>query len=149
MSLVPIIIEFGNIIWMPFYDADKNRIESLQKQFLLFCLRGLGWSHPFILPPYTHRLNLLNMLTLNDRQTLACCVFVFDVLRGDIKSPFLLSAFQVREHRYNFRNARCLTQETPRTNYIANSPIYRCRELFNMFCSNMDLTVSKSTFKLE
>lgn len=132
---------------MPFYQVDVTRIESLQKQFLLFCLRGLNWSHPFILPSYMHRLNLLNMLSLRDRQIVACCVFVYDVLRNNIKSPFLLSSMQTRRHHYNFRSARYLIERAPRSKYMANSPFHRCIHLFNMFCSDIDLSVSKSVFK--
>lgn len=100
MSLVLPIVEYGSVVWMPFYDVDVSRIESLQKQFLLFCLRDLGWSDGFRLPPYRRRLNLLNMLTLRDRQKLACCVFTFDVLCGNINCASLSDQFVVREQSY-------------------------------------------------
>ena len=53
-SLVRSIIEYGSIVWMPAFTVDVKRIESIQKQFLIFCLRNLGWADRFHLPPYRH-----------------------------------------------------------------------------------------------
>jgi hypothetical protein len=41
-SLVLPILEYGNVVWMPFFDNARNRMEGIKKQFLLFCLRSLG-----------------------------------------------------------------------------------------------------------
>lgn len=41
------IVEYASPVWNP-YTADKiNRIESIQKQFLLFALRKIKWPHRF------------------------------------------------------------------------------------------------------
>lgn len=147
MSLVLPILEFGSIVWMPLYDVDASRIESVQKQFLLFCLKGLQWSDRYILPPYKHRLNLVNMLTLRDRQTLACCIFVYDVLRGNIRSSSLCEQFQVRHLSHNLRNFRRLEESVIRTNYLSNSPVNRCTSIFNVQCSDLNLNISKCGFR--
>ena len=81
-SLVLPILEYGNVVWMSFFDNARNRMEGIQKQFLLFCLRSLGWRDRF----HLHILNLLNMFTISSRQAMACCMFVFDVLSGKNKS---------------------------------------------------------------
>ncbi|XP_075158158.1 uncharacterized protein LOC142231436 [Haematobia irritans] len=39
-SLVRPNLEYGSVVWDPYYAIFKNMIESVQKQFLLFCLRG-------------------------------------------------------------------------------------------------------------
>ena len=41
-TLVLPILEYGSVIWDPQYAIHSNKIESVQKQFLLFCLRNLG-----------------------------------------------------------------------------------------------------------
>ena len=42
LSLVAPILEYANVVWMPFFKCDVKRIESVQKQFLIFALRNLG-----------------------------------------------------------------------------------------------------------
>ena len=73
-SLVRSILEYGTVVWMPFYDIDVKRIESVQKQFLLFCLRDLGWSNGYVLPSYRSRLNLINLLPLSEAFLLSLCL---------------------------------------------------------------------------
>ena len=102
-SLVLPTLEYSNVVWMPFYDNSRNRMKGIQKQFLLFCLRSLGWRDRFHLPPYLHRLNLLNMLTISSRQEMACCMFVFDVLSGKNKSEFSRH-FRIRSTSYPLRH---------------------------------------------
>jgi hypothetical protein len=51
------ILEIGSIIWMPHTDEYFNRMESIQKQFLLFALRHLHSPLDCLnLPSYEHRL---------------------------------------------------------------------------------------------
>ena len=41
-TLVCPILEYGSVIWDPQYAVHSDKIESIQIQFLLFCLRRLG-----------------------------------------------------------------------------------------------------------
>ena len=113
-SLVLSIIEYGSIVWMPVLDVNINRIESIQKQFLLFILRNMGRLDRFRLPLYRHRLKLLNMLKIRDRQEIVCCTFAFDVLNNNIKfnvgPPFQKSVWKRRQHLESSPNA-CLKEE--------------------------------------
>ena len=70
-ALVRPLLEYCSVVWSPTLNCDSKRIESIQKQFLLFALRGLGWSHRFRLPPYEARLSLLGLESLSDRGELA------------------------------------------------------------------------------
>ena len=42
ISFVRPILEYASITWNPYYRCHSDLIESAQKQFLLFCLLGLG-----------------------------------------------------------------------------------------------------------
>lgn len=53
---------------------------SVQKQFLLFALLGLGWQILSYLP----RLQLIDMDTLNDHHRLFGCVSIYDALEEHI-----------------------------------------------------------------
>ena len=67
ISLVRPILEYGSIISDPHFLIYVNLIESIQKRFLLFCLRGLGWNS-FVLPSYESRLTLIKLPTLKSRK---------------------------------------------------------------------------------
>jgi len=54
-----------------------DRIESVQKKYLLFALRSLNWDQKVRLPSYQSRLLLLNLLTLVNRRTMLGTVRMF------------------------------------------------------------------------
>lgn len=37
-------LEYASIVWQPYVDVHSFKIESVQKQFVLFALSKLGWS---------------------------------------------------------------------------------------------------------
>ena len=41
-TLLRPVLEYGSVIWDPQYAVHSEKIESVHKQFLLFCLRNLG-----------------------------------------------------------------------------------------------------------
>ena len=50
---------YASTIWNPYFCYHSDSIESVQKQFLLFCLRCLGWDYASGFPPYEARLGLI------------------------------------------------------------------------------------------
>ena len=94
-SLVRPILEYASIIWNPCYNCDISKIESVQKQFLLFSLRNLGWPSDGMLPPYKSRLKLINLPSLESRRTMLDVMFVVKLLDGNINSPELLSRLNI------------------------------------------------------
>ena len=134
-------------MWIPFFDSGLNRLENVQKQFLLFALRDLGWSNRFSLPPYKERLLLLNMLPLSKRQELACLIFIHDVLNHRIRSEELSSQFIFRDSVYSLRYQTLLLVRNPRSRYVSNELMNRCSRLFNSYCSSSDLVFSREAFK--
>lgn len=97
------ILEYASQIWSPQLQNQRNRIESIQKQFLLYALRRFKWQHRFQLPSYKHRLLLLQMNTLYDRRIIAQILFIFQLIKGKIKSPPLLNKIGYREYQRVFR----------------------------------------------
>ena len=63
-ALVRSILEYACPVCLPYCLKDRARLESVQKRFLRFALRGLPWTDAFRLPCYEDRLALLNMPTL-------------------------------------------------------------------------------------
>ena len=79
-SLLRPILEYGCLIWSPSYKCYVDRIESVQKQFLIFCLRGLGWENNFNLPSYVSRLKLISLPSLSSRRVMLSISFIFKLL---------------------------------------------------------------------
>ncbi|XP_075162973.1 uncharacterized protein LOC142235596 [Haematobia irritans] len=82
-SLVRSNLEYGSIIWDPYYTIHSNKIESVQKQFLLFCLRHRGWDRQS-LPSYQFRLNLIKLPSLQSRRTMLNISFIMNIIQDQI-----------------------------------------------------------------
>ncbi|KAL9917892.1 uncharacterized protein ACN427_000469 [Glossina fuscipes fuscipes] len=90
MCLVRPILEYASVVWSPSYRCYVDSIESVQKQFLLFALRNLGWDPIASLPPYENRLLLLSLPSLEKRRFVLGVSFLIKVINGAIDSPSLL-----------------------------------------------------------
>jgi hypothetical protein len=64
----------------PFYDVRVDRVEGVQRRFIRYALRGLGWADMHDLPPYEDICALLHLDTFAKRRSVACVMFIFDVL---------------------------------------------------------------------
>ena len=68
ISFVRPILVYASIILIPYYCCHSDSIEFWQKQFLLFCLRGLGWEYANGFPSYEARLGLKKLQPLERRR---------------------------------------------------------------------------------
>lgn len=109
VSLIRSILEYSSVIWNPGYANYNERIESIQKKFLLYALRHLGWRRDsFTLPSYESRCRLIDMESLSDRRNKASLYFMFDLLNGHIDAPDLLSFFSFRVPSRSFRQTNLM-----------------------------------------
>jgi hypothetical protein len=99
------------------YDVRVDRVERVQMRFIGYALHGLGWTDMHDLPPYENRCALLHLDTLAKRRSVACVMFIFDVLRGRVNSPGLLSVLHLIAPRYLTRGTEFLRIDFQRTNY--------------------------------
>jgi hypothetical protein len=88
-------LEYASCVWRPFYGANIDRIERVQKKFVWYALRGLGWTNMCNLPPYVDRCALIRLETLAERRANACVMFIFDILSGRVNSSNLLSLISI------------------------------------------------------
>lgn len=134
-ALVRPTLEYCSIVWDPVFEVDKKRVESVQKQFIIFALRYLGWQDPFHLPSYESRLQLIDMHKLSVRRSVAACTLVVSCLNGETKSSAIASQFRFHTPTRVSRSASaarklCLLP-LARPLYVNNSPLRRCIESFN------------------
>jgi Reverse transcriptase (RNA-dependent DNA polymerase) len=145
-TLVLPVIEYVSPIWAPYRDVDIKRIESIQKQFLLFALRHLGFTGPQ-LPPYRNRLLLIDMIPLEERRRLASALLVFDILKSNINVPELKDRLTVNSNHYSTRSRRFLREEIHHSDFAYYEVISTGIRNFNSFAEHFDQVISKNTFK--
>ena len=150
-SLVRPILEYCTVAWMPFTKEQCNRLESVQKQFLLFALRNLGWRDRYVLPSYRSRLRLLNMDTLNDRRIVSSCVFMYKLMNEMINVKYLKDKLIANDSIYITRNRASLIQISHSTDYGMNEPLTRMIRFYNLyeecFLNNGSISAFKSKIK--
>ena len=147
------------MVWSPSYAVHINRIESIQKKFLIFLLKKTGWNYdyniPFFenvarLPPYSTRCKeyiLAYMCTLETRRLLLDAALIGNVLLGYIDSPFILEKISINAPSRTLRNHQFLALEHHPTNYGDNNPINRSVKSFNAVNDQFDFNLSKNCFK--
>lgn len=135
-ALVRPLVEYCAVVWSPKAVGEIKRIESIQKQFVLFALRHQNWSNRFHLPPYEARLSLLQLDTLEDRRRLAALTFVHGCLNGCINVCEFSSCFQFLVPARSTRGAtvsRLIRPPPARAAYVENGPIRRSIDIFNKY----------------
>lgn len=146
VSYVRSILEYCSIVWSPFSVTHESRIESIQKQFLLFALRKLGWTR-LPLPSYEARCMLINIQTLKERREFAMLSFVNDIVSQRIDSIELLSKLNFYAPSRQLRNRSIFYTNHHRTNYAKFGPINQIMTTYNKFCETIDFTMTKSQLK--
>jgi len=74
-TLVQPVIEYGNLVWGPFYNQDINRVEAVQR-----CATKIVPSLSAI--PYVERLKYLKLPSLQHRRKRGDMIFVFQLLHN-------------------------------------------------------------------
>lgn len=150
VSLVRPLLEYCSVVWSPYKDVDVKRLESVQKQFVLFALRNVPWSHRYRLPPYESRLGLLNLDSLSERRRLATACFTFKAIRGELKVPEISNKYRFEVPSRLTRSANNPRLRMPpavSSSYVDNGPLRRCIYVFNKYGCCYDPVVKLSLFK--
>lgn len=147
-SLVRPILEYGSLVWSPYYSCHVNRIESVQKQFLLFALRSLAWNPNINLPPYLQRLALINLPTLERRRIMLGVCFIVKLINGEINSPDLTSKLNFNVPFRVSRQFSPLNLPAIKYNYEELNPIYKLCKNFNKISNFISITDSIESIKL-
>lgn len=152
VSFVRSTLEYACQVWSPFYHCHSRRIESVQKQFVLYALRGLPSEQrsesEYMLPSYHDRCNLLSLQRLDHRRDIASAMFVCDTLNGRIDCAGLLAQFNL------YAPQRCLRPrdglisiDAVSTNYGLSQPVIKMSKIFNVIYCVFDFNKSRNSFK--
>lgn len=149
LSFVRPIVEYACQVWSPYKGIHINRIESVQKKFLRFALRGLGWVDPYNLPPYYDRLKLINLPALSYRREVLDVIFIHQILSGAIDSPQLLQNLSLNAKTPSLRSTELFKLDFHRTQYGQFEPITRMLRTVNNNKAQFDFNLSKFALKRE
>jgi hypothetical protein len=146
-TMVRSILEFGSVIWNPYYTLHSQRIESLQRSFT----RHLAFNSVKVSnrSTYEERLRLFKMNTLCERRRMLDLVFLHNIVRGSLVFSDILDGIQLnvpvlnarRKFKPYFKVPRC------RTNLGLQSPITRLITTYNDYHKlyNLDIFHDRSS----
>lgn len=140
-------LEYGSVVWCPYYATHSIRIESLQKKFFWYIFKKFGWHRYIQFAPYTFKCDLLGLKSLEHRRRDACAIFIFDLLTGKINSSTLLCLIDFNIPSRHLRQQAMLRIPRHRTNYGANEPITNAMVVFNNVSHLFDFCTSRSVFR--
>lgn len=141
------ILEYASQVWSPYYNTHSLRIETVQRRFIRFALRGLPWSDPNNLPPYRDRLKLINVESLETRRKGADTLFVHQLLAGTIDCPALLETISINTNPRSLRSMPVFRLKTHRTDYGMNNPMSRMLRIANDIPNVFDFHHTKFSLK--
>ena len=155
-ALVRSNLEYASIIWNPAADIHRNRIERVQKKFIIHYFHKIKW--PFLenatwwqklqqLPEYSERCNIVNLDALLKRRKIQAVVFVADILNGSIDAPDILEKINIYIPQHLSRGMNFIYIPTYKSNYLQNAPIPHISRLFNQGFKHFDFNMYKSQFK--
>lgn len=155
-SIVRSILEYASIIWDPAYNIHIDRIERIQKKFIIYYLHKLNW--PFAsnipmwlniknLPSYDDRCRIADLDSLLVRRRCAASTFIADLLNSSIDFPELLAKIDIHVPCKPARVRNFIYLPTFKTNYAYNAPIPAISRQFNNNFGVFDFNISKCTFK--
>lgn len=151
ISLVRTKLDFASVVWRPQYEIQIQRLEGVQKKFLKFALRNLGWSGEH-LPAYEDLCCLVDIDTISSRHKIADIVFFCNILSGRIKSPFLYDRLSFNTSPVTLRRRRVFDPPLRSRNYTQHEPTSRFMNDFNrlqdVISTNMTPEVIRSRLSL-
>lgn len=142
--LVRSLLEFATTIWSPNHLIHRSRIESVQKQMVLFLLgdntRYLTKSYE--LSPYKERCTRLGLSTLIRRRTNAIIMFMHAIISGKYQSPHLRSMITLNPATRSLRRPNFIM-----INRHDDSPFTSACRLFNVAATYLDPTLPRACFR--
>lgn len=147
-TLVRSCLEYASVVWHPYQLVHMNKIESIQKKFLMYALRRtVRRDRNYRLPSYLDRCASINIEPLWRRRINLNILFVYDLLSGRIKSPALLSLVRFNNPVRTFRRTELLVVDFHRTDYGQHEPMNNIVRMFNYFSDLYDQSLTRNVFR--
>lgn len=149
MALVRSNLEFASSIWSPHHASLRDKLESIQKQFLIN-LNGNrihNDADSYALSPYKERCELNGLTTLLRRRVNATIMFIHSIISGKFISPHLRSLMDINIGIRTLRNPEFIRLRYCRTDHSTWSSFNNACRMFNHSALFIDPTLSHDHFK--
>lgn len=141
-------LEYASVVWHPHQFTLIDRIESIQRKFLIYALRrSVQRDQNYRLPPYLQRCKSIGIEPLWRRRIYLNVMFVFDLLRHRINAPELMSRVQLKVPSRALRDSDFFVVNYHRTDYGQHEPVNSILRMFNVFSRFYTATVSRDVFR--
>jgi hypothetical protein len=115
----------------------------VHRRFIRYALRGMSLTDMHDLQPYEDRCALLHLDTLTKRRSIACEMFIFDILSGRVNLLFVLDLIT---SRYPTHGTEFLRIDFHRTNYGLFGPMSGAMREFNEAIGLFDFGLTDDQF---
>ena len=129
-GLVRSKLDFASVVWRPQYSGQIQRLEGIQKKFVRFALRNLGWNNEQ-LPPYQQLCMLVNLDTVLSRHNISDAVFFINVLAGRISSQIIADRLNFNNSPVELRRRRAFEPPLRSRNYTQHEATSRFMSQYN------------------
>lgn len=141
-------LEYASVVWPPYYQNYNDKIESIQKKFLIYALRRtVRRDVNYRLPSYISKCQSIGIESLSHRRLNLSAMFVFDMLNNRIDAPNLCSKLSINRPNRSIRNASYLVLDNHRFNYGLFEPVNNLSRIFNMFAHLYSGSISRFVFR--
>jgi hypothetical protein len=137
LSLVRSILEYGSVVWSPFYNVHIKQLERTQHKFLRYINFRMGFTMQEL--DYDYLLYLLNIHSLVERRSLADLSFLHKLIHNDIDAPDILQSINFFAPNRLTRQAVPFYPSNSNTNHFYYSPLNRMQRLGNEFAEISDI----------
>lgn len=145
MSLVRSHLDYASVVYNPNYDVHSNKIESIQKQFLLYAMKDEQRTEDFQLRPYSERCGDMKLTSLHRRRINSGIIFIYDLIEKNLISATINEKIKKREQStYSLRKKEFLDIPITTKSYQYNNPfLVMCRnfnKISNIFIQSQTRT---------
>ena len=108
-ALVQSQLEYCSVVWLPYFNVYKNKIESILRQFTMYAMREYpNQANGYHITPYKDRLSLLGMHSLDRRRINSSIMFIYDLIFDNIHCPSVRSEISFNESIRNLRHTELI-----------------------------------------
>lgn len=147
-TLVQSILEYCSIVWLPFYDIHRNKIECILRQFSMFALREYpNAGNNYRISGYDERLVKLGMVSLNRRRINMAITFMFDLIHKNVHCPLLYKELEINRNARNLRQSELIIIKDLALRLSLSSPTAQMCKFSNKVSTLLSSNIARSTFK--
>jgi ribonucleases P/MRP protein subunit RPP40 len=146
-ALVQSHLEYCSVVWLPFYEVHKKKIESIQKQFTMFACREYpSEANNFRITPYDQRLAKLGMSSLQRRRINCSLTFLRDIINDNMNCPSMKQDLSMGSSDLNLRRTECVKIIDKQMRLSTTTPIHQFCKFANKIPEAFSTGINRNQF---